>query len=149
MTYEKDVILRATRLKQLSTSAMIAVAVVIVVAIVGPGSMVLDRLTNSSTSANPEITAPDDALAPTTTANIASNGSGAAAEAPTVSSQANVAVENNPVGNQLTSAQGSLAASIPVESLTARGIYAYDVSSGEMLYGVGENERLAIGSTTK
>jgi D-alanyl-D-alanine carboxypeptidase (penicillin-binding protein 5/6) len=143
MMHEKDVVLRATRLKQLSTSAMIVVAVVIVVVIVGPGSLVLDRLTNASTSANPEISAPDDALAPTTAANVA------AAESPTVAPQANIAAENKPNGNQLSAASGSLAASIPVESLTAQGIYAYDVASGEMLYGVGENQQLAIGSTTK
>src|SRR6478609_3796133 len=92
MMHEKDDVLRATRLKQLSTSAMIVVAVVIVVII---------------------------------------------------------ASENNPTGNQLSVASGSLAALIPVESLTAHGIYAYDVATGEMLYGVGENEELAIGSTTK
>ena len=148
MMHEKDVVLRATRLKQLSTSAMIVVAVVIVVVIVGPGSLVLDRLTNTSTSANPEITAPHDALAPTTAAVVASNTLGAA-ETPTVAPQANIASVNNPNGNQLYAASGSLAASIPVESLTAQGIYAYDVASGEMLYGVGENQPLAIGSTTK
>ena len=141
--HEKDVVLRATRLKQLSTSAMIVVAVVIVVAIVGPGSLVLDRLTNTSTSANPEITAPEDAHAPTASANVES------AETPTVAPQANISSGSNPTGNQLSSASGSLAAAIPVESLTAQGIYAYDVASGEMLYGAGENEQLAIGSTTK
>jgi serine-type D-Ala-D-Ala carboxypeptidase (penicillin-binding protein 5/6) len=143
MMHEKDDVLRATRLKQLSTSAMIVVAVVIVVIIVGPGSLVLNRLTNTSTSANPEITAPDDALAPTTAANIA------VVETPTIAAQVNIASENNPTGNQLSAASGSLAALIPVESLTAHGIYAYDVATGEMLYGVGENEELAIGSTTK
>jgi len=144
--HEKDVVLRATRLKQLSTSAMIVIAVVIVVAIVGPGSLVLDRLTNSSTSANPEINSPGQPPIPTTAANASMGGSG---EAPTVTSQTNISTENKPAGNQLSAASGSLAASIPVESLTAQGVYAYDVATGEMLYGVGENERLAIGSTTK
>lgn len=149
MIYEKDDVLRATRLKQLSTSAMIVVAVVIVVVIVGPGSLVLDRLTNASSSANPEITAPEDALAPTTAANAISNSMDAAVETTVTAPQANIASANKSGGQQLSAASGSLAASIPVESLTAQGIYAYDVSSGEMLYGVGENQRLAIGSTTK
>ena len=146
MMQEKDVVLRATRLKQLSTTAMIVVAVVIVVAIVGPGSLVLDRLTNSSTSANPEVNSPDQAAVPTAAANSASGG---AAETPTVAAQANSASENKAAANQLSSANGTLAASVPVESLTAQGIYAYDVATGEMLYGFGENEQLAIGSTTK
>ena len=144
--HEKDVVLRATRLKQLSTSAMIVVAVVIVVAIVGPGALVLDRLTNASSSANPENTSSDQTIAPTIAANASSGG---LAETPTVTSQTNIASENKPAGNQLSSASGTLAASIPAESLTAQGIYAYDVATGEMLYGVGENEQLAIGSTTK
>src|SRR5215218_2584827 len=140
--HEKDVVLRATRLKQLSTSAMIVVAVVIVVAIVGPGSLVLDRLTNSSTLANPEGNSLDQAPVPTVSANASSGG---LAEAPTVTSQTTIAIENKPSGNQLSAASGSLAASIPVESLTAQGVYAYDVATGEILYGVGENEQLAVG----
>jgi len=146
MVHEKDVVLRVTRLKQLSTTAMIVIAVVIVVAIVGPGSLALDRLTNTSTSANPEINSPEQAAVSTIAANSPSGG---AAETPTVAAQANIASDNKPAGNQLSAASGSLAASIPVESLTAQGIYAYDVATGEMLYGVGENEQLAIGSTTK
>ena len=42
-----------------------------------------------------------------------------------------------------------MAAAIPSESLTAQSVYAYRVSDGVELYGYGEDERLAVGSTTK
>lgn len=117
---------------------MIALAVAIVVVIVGPGAMLLDRM--SSSSASPEISEP--------TPTQASN----AIAAPAVTATTAAAAIPQDTGAQSqhdSTSNGTFAAAIPAGSLTAQGVYAYRVSDGVELYGYGEDERLAVGSTTK
>lgn len=117
---------------------MIALAVAIVVVIVGPGAMLLDRI--SSSSASPEIAMP----APTQAANaIAAPAETATTEAAAIPQNAGAPSQGN------ASTNGTMAAAIPAGSLTAQSVYAYRVSDGVELYGYGEDERLAVGSTTK
>lgn len=137
MMHAKDRTLRAGRIRELSTSAMIALAVALVVIIVGPGAMLLDRM--SSSSASPDISVPT----PTVVSNAIAAPAETATDAAAIPQHAGAQTQHD------ASTNGTFAAAIPAESLTAQSVYAYRVSDGVELYGYGEDERLPVGSTTK